>query len=333
MAKLPDKCFIIADPKGGAWGLAQEIYNSLNKRTPDVFHLNEVNIKRFRNLELKPRVADNVRRSHCFYIADSNQDPQYWLTELAFVNHTLKNSSAGEIIDVLPNLFFSRQDRKDEARVPISAKVVADIIQLYANRVLTIDVHSQQIQGFYNIPLDSLPSFRTVTEYLQENYKEILNEDLTIASPDAGGGKRAEGFARRIGNPHIAIGYKVRIQDGKIEKLVFPKEQVENRNVLVLDDIGDSFKTIDEACIELREKGAKNVYAYCTHAFFTEGYEKALGNLEKLFIGDTIKQPYLKQYQIPEELKDRLNLIPFAPLLAEAIYRISIGESLSALFD
>ncbi|MEK6873038.1 MAG: ribose-phosphate diphosphokinase [Nanoarchaeota archaeon] len=332
MAKLPDKCFIIADQKGEAWDLAEDIYNNLNKRTPDVFHINKIELVKFRNLEIKPRIEYNVRRSHCFYIADSNQDPQYWLSELAFVNHTLKNSSAGEIINVLPNLFFSRQDRKDEARVPVSSRVVADIIGLYADRVLTMDVHSQQIQGFYNIPFDSLPSFSTVTEYLRNNHKEILNEELTIASPDAGGGKRVEGFARRLGNPHIAIGYKTKTKDGEVEELRFPKEQVEGRDILIIDDIGDSFETIAEAYKGLKNKGAKKIYAYCTHAFFTGGYE-VLGNLEKLFIGDTIKQPYLKKFKLNENLKEKLEIIPFAPLLAEAIYRISIGESLSQLFE
>lgn len=330
MTKLPDKCFLIANPKGNAWDLAEEIYNRLEKRTPGIFHLNEIELIQFRNLEIKPKIKENVRKSDCFYIADSNQDPQYWLSSLAFVNHTLKNSSAAEVIDVLPNLPFSRQDRKDDPRVPISSKVIADIIGLYANRVLTIDVHSQQIQGFYNIPFDSLPSFRTVTDYLQENHKEILDEELTIVSPDAGGGKRAEGFAGRLGNPHIAIGYKVRINE-QVEKLTFPKEQIEGRNILIVDDIGDSFGTINEAFLELKNKGAKKIYVYCTHSFFTKGYEP-ISELEKIFIGDTIKQPYFKKFNIPDTLKDKLEVISFAPLLAEAIYRISIGESLSQLF-
>ena len=332
MAQIPYRCFIIADKNGDAWDIATEIHRNLENRLGDVFHLNELTIEKFRNGEIKPRTEKNLRNSHCFYIADSNQDPQYWLTQLAFVNHTLKNSSADKIVNVLPNLFFSRQDRKDEPRVPISSKVVADIIGLYADRVLTIDVHSQQIQGFYDIPFDSLPSFRTVADYLHKNHREILeDEELAFGSPDAGGGKRAEGFAKRFGKQNVAIGYKIRVRDGDVEKIRFPKEQIEGRNIFLVDDIGDSFGTINEACDELKDNGAKKIYVYCTHAFFTKGYG-ILDKLDKLFIGNTVKQPYIMDMKIPDASKGKLEEISFAPMLSEAIYRTSMGESLSALF-
>jgi len=332
MVKLPEKCFIVADEEGYSSQFARDIFKKLDERTPGVFSFNKIETTTHRNRETLPHIEKNVRGSHCFYIADSNKDPQYWLTELAFVSHTLKNSQAEEIICVLPNLFYPRQDRKDRARVPISAKVVADIVGLYADRVLTVDVHSQQIQGFYDIPFDSLPSFRTAVEYMQEKYPRIIKDkNLTIASPDAGGGKRAESFAGRLGNPNIAIGYKIRIKNGDVEEIRFPKEQVEGRNILLIDDIIDSGGTLIEAYEELKKKGAQKIYAYCTHAFFTEGYD-ILKKFDKMFIGDTVKQPYDRKFKIPSKLEKKLETIPFAPLFADAIYNTSIGESLSALF-
>lgn len=322
------KCHIIADPKSMSWEFAKSIYEILKSRDSRSFELNEIQITKFRNNEIKTKIKDNVRKSDCFVIFDSNQDPQYWLTQIAFVNQSLKNSSAHEVINIIPNLFFSRQDRKDDSRVPNSSKVVADMIGLYADRIITIDVHSHQIQGFYDIPFDSLPSSKTVIEYLKEHHKDIL-KDITIASPDAGGGKRAEDFARRLENPYIAIGYKVRVKEGEVEELRFPREQVENRNIFLVDDIIDSGITLVEASKELRDKGAKKVYAYATHAFFTKGYGEVLGNLEKIFIGDTVKQPYAN-YNFEN---NRLEVISFAPLIAEAIYRISRGKSLSQLFE
>jgi len=326
-----DKCFLIADPEGGAWDFANDIYENLNKRIPGIFYLNELHITRHNNQEIEPKIKNNLRRSYCFYIADSNLNPQEWFTQLSLVNQTLKNSSAQEIIDVLPNLYYSRQDRKDKPRVPISSKVVADMIGLYADRVLTLDVHSQQIQGFYNIPFDSLPSFRTVANYLQENHSKILkNDELTIVSPDAGGGKRAESFAKKLGKKNVSIGYKIR-NDLEVETIKFPKEQIEGKDIFLIDDIGDSFGTIKEACDELKKNGAKKIYAYCTHAFFTKGY-KPIQNLEKLFIGDSIKQPYNKKYKPNKKEKRKLETISFAPLFADAIYNISAGESISDLF-
>lgn len=334
MGKLLEKCFIIADPKSDTWGYTEDIYNKLNNRVSGVFELNEIELEKFRNLEIKPRIANNVRNSSCFVIFDSNQDPQYWLTQVAFVNHALKNSSAGEIINVFPNFFYSRQDRKDKSRVPISAKVVADIISLYANRVLTIDIHNLQIQGFYDIPFDSLPSSKTVVEYLEKNYSEIIEDkNLTIASPDVGGGKRAEAFASRIGNPNVAIGYKVKSNSGDAEQIRFAEEQVSGRNILLVDDIIDSGGTIVKACEGLKKKGANKIYAYGTHGFFTDGYNKVLGNLEKMFIGNTVKQPYLKEFQIPDNLNSKLEEISFSQILSDAIFNISTGESLTALFD
>ena len=324
------KCFIVADPNSKVWDLAKNIFLTLELKDKKTFELNEIITNQFRNKEIKTKIKYNVRNSDCFVFIDSNQDPQYWLTQIAFVNQSLKNSSAHEVINIFPNLFYSRQDRKDDSRVPNSSRVVADIIGLYADRVITLDVHSPQIQGFYHKPFDSLPTSKTVIDYLKDNHSSIL-EKITIASPDAGGGKRAEEYTKRLGNQNLAIGYKIRVKDGEVEELRFPREQIENRNILLVDDIIDSGDTIVKAAKELNRYGAKKVYAYGTHGFFTKGYNELLANLEKIFIGDTIKQPYFNEFEFQNT--SRLEIIPFAPLLSEAIYRISRGQSLSQLFE
>ena len=152
------KCSIIANPDGYGWNYAKKIYEIL-KDQDNGFDLNPVNIKYFKDLEFKPKIENNVRKKNCYFIHDPNLTPSDWFAQLCMINGALKKSSAQEIIDVFPYLKFSRQDRKDESRVPISAKVVADVIDLYANRVMTIDFHNPAIDGFYNTSVDNLSSF------------------------------------------------------------------------------------------------------------------------------------------------------------------------------
>ncbi|MEK6914570.1 MAG: ribose-phosphate diphosphokinase [Nanoarchaeota archaeon] len=330
---LPDKCFILANPKGKSWDLANLINERLKNRKPS-FEINPINIKTFRVGEDKPKIENNVREGWCFYIADSNENPSDWFTRIALINQALHISGAEKIINVLPHMFYSRQDRKDESRVPISARIVADIISDHADHVITLDVHAPQIQGFYDIPFDSLPSLGTVAGYLERHYPSLLEDDLVIVSPDAGGGKRAESFARILNNPNLAIGHKTRAngkKENKIEKMRFPEEVVKNKNVLMIDDLGDSYGTFCEGADALRELGARKIYGYTTHAFFTNGYNLVLKKLDTLFIGDTIKQPYRNQ-KIPKSAKNLIT-IPFGPLLSEAIYRTSVGASMSDLWD
>ena len=334
-ANLPDRCFIIYDPNGGANDLAHAIYGNAESKMPGLFELNEINYKRFRMGEDNLQIANNVRRGHCFYIGDSTDTPQEWLVKTTLINHTLQNSSAAEVIDVLPQLFYARQDRKDKARVPMSSKVVADVLQLYADKVLTVDVHSQQTQMLYR-RFDSLPSFRTLSEYLLQHHPRILDgpalNGLVIASPDAGGGKRAEGFAGRIGCENVAIGHKIRV-DGEADKVVFAESQVSGYNIFLVDDIIDSGGTLIKAIEELRTKGAKEIYIYGTHGFFTKGYEELLGMVDRAFIGNTITQPYQKKKKLPDIVNEKLEIISFDQIIADAVYTTALGGSLSELFD
>jgi ribose-phosphate pyrophosphokinase len=315
------KCSIIANPNGNAWEYAEKVYQELSKK--NMFELNKVNIKKFRDQEIKPKIELNVRKRNCYLIHDPSLHPSEWFTELCFINQALKKSSANEIINVLPYLKFSRQDRKDESRVPINAKVVADVIGLYADRVLTIDFHNPAIDGFYSMPVDNLSSFPIVIKYLKENHPDIL-DNLVIMSTDAGGAPRAKAFAKKLGISEVAVGYKTREKSGEVESLKILGE-IKDKNILIVDDIVDSGGTLIKACETARELGALKVYGYCTHGLFTEGVKKVTDNFDLFFIGDTLK--------LPEIPGPNTEIISFIPLFAEAIYRTSEGESLSELFD
>ena len=316
-------CSIIANPEGKSWNFAQEVDRTLRTRDKS-FELIRVYIKRFRDGEIKTKVEDNVRGRKCFFIHDSSEAPADWFYQLALVNYTLRNSSASEITDVLPYLKFSRQDKKDESRVPISARVLADVIGRYTNRVLTLDVHNFSIQGFYDIPFDNLSSFPVVVKQMSERHPEFL-EDLVIMSPDSGGARRAEAFAKKMNVSDIVVGYKTRPEAGEVEKVRILGE-VEDRNVLIVDDILDSGNTLVKTRAALREAGAKKVYAYCTHALFTEGVQKLTACFDLVIVGDTISNASL-------EKEPKLEQISFAPLFAESIRRIHHGQSLSELFE
>jgi len=317
------KCSIIANPEGKSWNFAKKVYENLKERDGK-YELNEVSVKKFRDGELKPKIKDNIRRKNCFFIHDSTLPPCEWLTQLALINGTMKNSSAQEINDVLPYLAFSRQDRKDESRVPISSKVVADIIGLYANRVLTIDVHNPAIEGDYKVPFDNLHSFKTVIDYLnKEDFGFFKN--TVIMSPDVGGAKRARSFAKRVGINKIAIGNKNREEDGEVESIQIIGH-VKNKNVLMVDDILDSGNTIIQAYNAVKEKEAEKISAYAPHGLFTKGVKRLTDCLDLVIIGDIIYNPDL-------ENNEKVKIVSFAPLFAEAIYRINEGHSLSELFD
>jgi len=313
-------CTLIADPNGKAWPFAFAIYQQLKQRT-DRFELHKIIVNEFRDGEIKPKIEKNIRKKQCFFIHDSSLPPAKWFLELCLINQALTISSATEVIDVLPYLLFSRQDRKDESRVPISARVVADAAEQYADRVLTLEVHNLSIQGFYDIVFDNLFSFPTVVTYLKKYYPSFL-KNLVIMSPDAGGANRARGLAKQLDITDIAIGYKVREKAGEVSTLKILGD-VLGKNVLMVDDIIDSGNTLVKACAAVRAQGAKAVCAYATHGLFTEGTKKLTNCFNKVFIGDTVFN----------EKDSEVEVISFAPLFAEAIYRISEGQSLSQLFE
>ena len=343
---------IIANPEGDAWEFAKEIYSKMleidKKRKKDSkdkrdtlegkIEMIEIKFTKFRDGEFKTKITKNVRRKTCFFVHDSSLPPSDWLTQLTMVNNALELASASEIIDVLPYLLFSRQDRKDESRVAINAKVIADTIGLYADGVMTIDLHAPQIQGFYPLPLDNLFSSPFVIDYLFTNYKELLNEDLAIMSPDAGGVPRAKNFKELLNKKYrllnkkykketketsLIIGSKQRPREGEVGDYIIIGD-VKEKTVFIIDDILDSGGTLMKAAESLKKVGAKEIYAYVTHGLFTEGFDRLKPYFEKIFVSNTRKIPFSDE---------KLEIIDITGLLAEAIYRTINGESLSALFE
>jgi ribose-phosphate pyrophosphokinase len=313
------KCSLIADKDGYGWNYTKKIYDYLKNG----FESNQVDIKRFRDGEIKPKIKNNIRKRNCYFIHDTALTPAEWFTEMCLINGTLKKSAAQEIVNVHPYLKYARQDRKDESRVPISAKVVADVIQLYAHRLMTLDVHNQSIDGFYNIPVDNLSSYPVVIKHLKDKHPELL-ENLVIMSTDAGGAPRAKDFAKKLGISDIAVGYKTREKSGEVESLKI-LGNIEDKNVLIIDDIVDSGGTLIKAYESARKNRAKKISCYCTHGLFTNGVRKITDCFDYFFIGDTLK--------LPEKPGKNTEIISFIPLFAEAIKRTSAGESLSELFD
>lgn len=321
------KCCLLAVQGGYGWEYAKKIFEELKKKNNNTFELNPINCDapkyRFRDGELKPRVIRNIRKRNCYFIHDSTLHPSEWFTQLALVNYAIKFSSAQEIIDVMPYHKFARQDVKDESRVPISAKVVADIVSMYAKRAMCLDIHNPAIQGFYNIPFDPLDPTKAVLEYIGQNNPEVL-ENVVIMSTDTGGGKRARKYTKSIPNSDFVEGYKYRDAPGEVEKLKI-LGNVSGKNVLMIDDITDSGGTFVKAAEEVRRQGAQRVYAYCTHGLFTKGLNYVTDQFDLFFVGDTLK--------LSSEPGKNTKVIPFAPLFAEAIFRTSEGDSLTELFS
>lgn len=315
------ECMIIANPEGKAWEFARSIFDYLAQKD-DKYYLTEFKVKRFRDNEIKVKIKDNIRRKNCFFIHDSNLEPAEWMIQLIFANEAMRNSSANEIINVLPYIKFGRQDRKDESRVSISAKAVAKVIGLYANRVLTLDAHFTQIQGFYDIPLDNLYSSRVLCNYLREKHPEFL-KNIVVMSPDTGGTSRAKAFAVKLGIKNIVIGYKHRPQEGEVDEFKIIGD-VSGKNVLIIDDMVDSGNTLIKAAQTARKQGAKKVYAYCTHGIFSGDARDKIGKeLDLIIVSNSIYQPQ----------QDKIEVVSLNDFFAEAIYRTSRGKSLSELFE
>jgi ribose-phosphate pyrophosphokinase len=313
-------CSIIANPEGKSWDFAQRIYEDLRQRS-NRFELNEIHVKEFRDKEIKVKIKENVRRKNCFFIHDSALAPADWFLQLAFANEAMKNSSANEVVDVLPYMKFSRQDRKDESRVSVNARVLSDMLSLYTNRVITIDTHSAQLPSFYKIPFDNLYSSRLLHEYLAKNHADLLTNTI-VMSPDAGGTSRAKGFASRLGVEDIVIGYKLRKKEGEIHEFKVVGE-VAGQDVLIIDDMIDSGGTLIEAAKGVRAMGAKKVYVYCTHGLFSKGKDELGKYIDKIFVTNSI----------PQTPHEKLEIVPLEGLFAEAIYRTNEGLSLSQLFE
>jgi ribose-phosphate pyrophosphokinase len=318
---------LLADSKTPAWGFAEKIKNYLKTTYSVDVPLNEVSITPFRNGEIDMEVPENVRKKDVYFIHDSAKNPAQWLTELLLIKDLLLSASAETVSFVLPNILFSRKDWKDRPHVPISARAVAASISPGLKRVITMDLHSASIQGFYpsSVPLDNLSSFIPVIDYLREKESYFGKaEDLVIVTPDAGGAKRAKNFAKKIGSkyPIAEIDKRRDPITGNVVEMDFLGD-VNNKDCLIFDDILDSGGTLCEAAEKLKENGARKVYCCATHGLFTLGTEKICICFNRVMTTNT-------HYR---ESFPPVDIIDVSPLFAEAIYRAQNGISISALYS
>ena len=282
-------------------------------------------IKRFSDNEIFVEITENVRGQDVFVIQSTSYPANDHIMELLITIDALKRASAKRITAVIPYFGYARQDRKVAPRTPISAKLVANLITCAgANRVLTLDLHAGQIQGFVDIPVDNLYSSPVFAEDIRKNFED---KNLVIVSPDVGGLVRARDMAKKI-NAELAIVDKRRPQAGVSEVMNIIGE-VNNRNCLIVDDIVDSGGTLCNAAEALLEKGAKSVSAYITHGVLSNDAYKRIGNsrLQNLIISDSIAPTI--------EIKSTKNIriITIANLIGSAIQNIALEKSISTLFN
>ena len=283
-------------------------------------------IRRFSDMEIFVEIQENVRGEDVFVIQSTSYPANDNLMELLVVIDALRRGSARRITAVLPYFGYARQDRKPAPRTPISAKLVANMITAAgADRVLTMDLHAGQIQGFFDIPLDNLYAAPVFTRDIQERLGSENN--ITVVSPDVGGVIRARAVAKRL-DADLAIIDKRRERAGVSEVMNIIGD-VENRRCIMIDDIVDSGGTLCNAAVALKESGALEVYAYITHGVLSGGAVSRIGDspLEKLIVTDSI--------QATDAVKGARNIeqLPIAALMAEAIKRISTEASVSSLVD
>lgn len=278
----------------------------------------------FSDGEISVNISETVRGCDVFVIQSTNSPVNDNLMELLIMIDALRRASAGRITAVIPYYGYARQDRKAKARDPITAKLVANLITAAgADRVLTMDLHAAQIQGYFDIPLDHLQGGTILADYF--NTKEI--EDLVVVSPDLGSVTRSRKFANTLnGDVPIAIIDKRRPKANVCEVMNIIGE-VKDKNVILLDDMIDTAGTIVNAANALKEFGAKDVYACCTHGVLSGPAIERIENsaISELIVLDTI--------QLPEEKKiDKIKIKSVSPLFGDAIKKIFANESVSQLF-
>ena len=283
------------------------------------------NIKSFADGEVYVEINENIRGNSVFVIQSTSTPANDNLMELLLCIDALRRSSAKNITAVIPYFGYARQDRKVVPRTSISAKLVSNLItNAGANRIVTVDLHSGQIQGFFDIPVDNLFTTPLFTRYIKKNLK---NKNLICVSPDVGGVQRTRGLATKI-DVDLAIIDKRRLQPGKSQVMRIIGN-VQNKECIIVDDIIDSGGTIVNAVDALIREGAKSVYVFVTHAVLSgEAINKIKkSKINKLIITDSIDNT--------KKIKNvsKIQVLSIAPLMAEAIKRISNSTSVSSLFN
>lgn len=293
---------------------AQKVADSLGKE------LAEVEVKRFSDGEINVNITESVRGKDVFIIQPTSAPANDNLMEILIIVDALKRSSAGTINAVIPYFGYARQDRKAAPRVPITAKLVADMLETAGvQRVITVDLHAAQIQGFFNIPVDHLVGASLFVKYIQD--KKLANP--IIASPDVGGVARARSYAEKLGYDLVIVDKKrEKANESEVMNII---GEVEGRDVIILDDMVDTAGTLTKAADVLKARGATSVMACCTHGVLSgPAYDRITNSsLDELVITDTIPQ------KTPH---DKITMLTASEITAKTIKRIYTKESIQDLF-
>ncbi len=298
-------------------GLAEEIAEHLG------LPLGEMETYRFADGEVSVRIAESVRGADVFVIQPMSPPVNEHLVELLVILDALRRASAGRVTAVIPYLGYARQDRKTKPREPITAKLVANLLTASgADRILTVDLHTGQIWGFFDIPLDHLPTRMLLAAYFRE--KRLKN--VVVVSPDIGGTGRAREFAAEMGAP-IAIIDKRRDRPNQVKEITHIIGKVYRRTAILVDDIVDTAGTLVAASAALIGRGVEEVYACCSHAILSSpAIERlAASPIRELVVTNTVPVSVSKR-------TDKVHIVSIAPMLAEAIARIHEDRSVSTLF-
>ena len=300
--------------------LATKVAENLNA------NLGAIKVGTFSDGEINVEITENVRGKDTFVIQSTNFPAEKNLMELLLIIDALKRASVKSITAVIPYFGYSRQDRRiRSARVPISAKVVADMLtNAGVTRIITLDIHSEQIQGFFSFPMDNIYTANLMVKNLLDDYKV---EDLQVVSPDTGGVIRARSVAKTLGVKDLAIIDKRRekANESQVINLI---GDVENKVCIVPDDLIDTAGTLSNASHALKEKGAKEIIAYITHPVLSGNAVENLNNsaIDRLVVSNSI--------DIGDKSKKcpKIDVFDISPILSQAIIRLMTGESISELF-
>jgi len=286
--------------------------------------LGKSEVFQFSNENIFVRILDNVRQRDTFVIQPISSPVNTSLVELLIMIDALKRASAERITAVIPYYGYGRSDKKDQPRVPITARLIADLLTVAgANRLLTVDLHAAQIQGFFSIPVDELTAL-----YLLGNYfKEKGFDDLVVVATDIGISKRARDLAAKLNAP-LAIMEKRRLGNEDSTETMNVIGEVEGRVALTVDDEIDTAGSLLGVVSALRERGVKEVYACCTHPIFSDSAIQRIAScpVKEVVVTDTVPVKDGKK-------SDKIKVLPIAPLLGEAIHRIHTGQSVGAMFE
>jgi len=296
--------------------LAERIAENLGQSLADV------HVSAFPDGETEVKINENVRGADVFIVQPSCPPTNHNIMELLIMVDAARRASAERITAVMPFFGYARQDRKDQPRVPITAKLVANLLtSAGVNRVLTMDLHAPQIQGFFDIPVDHLYAKSVLIGYLRERHPDTSN--LTVVSPDVGGVKMARAYADALG-AELAIVAKHRVSATRVEAMNVIGE-VEGRDVLLVDDMTETAGTLTAAAEILHKHGAKRIYAGVSHAILAElGHQR---------IRDSKIEEVITTDSVPQAAGPKVQVVSIAPMLAEAIRRIHGGQSITSLFN